>query len=290
VLLSTRHSPASTSGKIESVAQGCDQSLEEHLVNTDIAGATLLDPQVIEDPYPFYRRLQKEAPVWKVPDTEVCIVSSFAHVAEATGRVDDFSSSLHHFLCRGEDGLPARLAVGEGTQVLAVADPPIHTVHRKVVFPQFMARRMSGLEAEASEVAEQCLDLALKDRSVDFMATVGNVVPITLITQLIGFRESDLGSLLRAGFDSTALVGGRLTLDELNALMARSADTYTWITEQLAAYGSASDDEIIGTISRGMHHGALSEEDGVIILQNLLGAGGESTTSSLGNSVRLLAE
>jgi hypothetical protein len=51
------------------------------------------------------------------------------------------------------------------------------------------------------------------------------VVPITLITQLIGFRD-DLGSLLRAAFDSTALVGGRLTLEELNALMAKSAETY----------------------------------------------------------------
>ena len=63
------------------------------------------------------------------------MVSSFAEVAEATSRVPDFSSSMHHFLYRGDDGLPARLAFGDGTQVLAVADPPVHTVHRKVVFP-----------------------------------------------------------------------------------------------------------------------------------------------------------
>jgi cytochrome P450 family 144 len=250
----------------------------------------LLDPRVIDNPYPFYRRLQGEAPVWKVPDTEVCIVSSFALVVEATGRVDDFSSSMHHLLFRGDNGLPARQAFGEGTQVLAVADPPVHTVHRKVVFPELMARRMSGLEAEVTEVAEHCIDLALKDRSADFMATIGNVVPITMITQLIGFRNGDLGSLLRAAFDSTALVGGRLTLDELNNLMARSAETYAWINEQLVAYGAESGEEIIGTIARGIREGALSEGDGVIILQNLLGAGGESTTSLLGNSVRLLAE
>jgi len=250
----------------------------------------LLDPKVIDDPYPFYRRLHAEAPVWRVPDTEVCIVSSFALVAEATGRVDDFSSSMHHFLYRDGNGLPARRAFGEGTQVLAVADPPVHTVHRKVVFPELMARRMAGLEAEATEVAERCIDLAVQDRSADFMETVGNVVPITLITQLIGFRDHDLGSLLRAAFDSTALVGGRLTFDELNALMVSSAETYAWITGQLATYGTESDGDILGTIARGIQDGALSEDDGVIILQNLLGAGGESTTSLLGNSVRLLAE
>jgi len=250
----------------------------------------LLDPKIIDDPYPFYQRLHAEAPVWRVPGTEVCIVSSYALVAEATGRIDDFSSSLYHLLYRGDNGLPVRLAFGEGTQVLAVADPPVHTVHRKVVFPELMSRRMSGLEAEVAEVAERCIDLALNNQPVDFMATVGNVVPITLITQLIGFRDADLGSLLRAAFDSTALVGGRLTLDELNALMAKSAETYAWITNQLATYGNESEGELLGTIARGIQNGALREEDGVIILQNLLGAGGESTTSLLGNSVRLLAE
>jgi cytochrome P450 len=259
-------------------------------VSTNIPGTMLLDPEVIDDPYPFYRRLHAEAPVWKVPGADVCIVSSFALVVEAAGRVDDFSSSMHYLLYRGVNGLPARLEFGEGTQVLAVADPPVHTVHRKVVFPELMARRMSGLEAEVTEVAERCIDLALRDRSVDFMATVGNVVPITLITQLIGFRDGDLGSLLRAAFVSTALVGARLSFDELNALMVTSAETYAWIAEQLATYGAKSDGEILGTIARGIQEGALSDEDGVIILQNLLGAGGESTTSLLGNSVRLLAE
>jgi cytochrome P450 len=259
-------------------------------VNTDIPGTMLLDPKVIDDPYPFYRRLHTEAPVWKVPGTEVCIVSSFALVAEATGRVPDFSSSMHHLLYRSGDGLPARLAFAEGIQVLAVADPPVHTVHRKVVFPELMARRMAGLEPEVTELAEHCIDLAVKDRSVDFMGAVGNVVPITLITQLIGFRDGDLGALLRAAFDSTALVGGRLTLDELNALMVRSAETHVWIAEQLATHGAESDTEIIGTVARGIQDGAMSETDGIILLQTLLGAGGESTTSLLGNSVRLLAE
>ena len=96
----------------------------------DIPGTMLLDPDVIDDPYPFYRRLHAEAPVWRVPDTEVCVISSYAYVAEATGRVDDFSSSMHHLLYRGDDGLPARLPLGDGTQILAVADPPVHTLHR----------------------------------------------------------------------------------------------------------------------------------------------------------------
>ncbi len=241
-------------------------------------------------PYPLYRRLHEEAPVWLVPGTEVCVVSSYAAVAEATGRVDDFSSSMHHFLYRDEGGLPARLPFEEGTQILAVADPPVHTVHRKAVFPDLMARRMANLEPEIAAVTAQCLDHALAERTVEFMGTVGNIVPITMITHLIGFRDHDLSTLLRAAFDSTAQVGARITLDELEALLLKSSDTYGWITEQVTTHGPDADNEILGTIARAVHDGVMSESDGVIILQTLLSAGGESTTSLIGNSVRILAE
>ena len=125
------------------------------------------------------------------------------------------------------------------------------------------------------------------------MAAIGNVVPITLITQLIGFRNGDLGiRYCRAAFDSTALVGARLTLDELEVLIMRSAETYVWIAGNAATtYGAESDGgDSRAPLLTAFSDGALSEEDGVTILQNLLGAGGESTTSLLGNSVRLLAE
>jgi cytochrome P450 len=259
-------------------------------MSVDIPATLLLDPAVIDDPYPFYGRLRDESPVWRVPGTEVCVVSSFALVGEATARVQDFSSIMHNLLYVGDDGLPARLSLGDGMQAMAVSDPPVHTVHRAAVFPELMARKMAGFAPDVTAVATHYLDLALRDGSIDFMATVGNMVPITMITQLIGFRGADLTRLLGAAFDGTALVGGRLTLDELNSLLAKTLETNIWITDQLGAYGADSEDEILGTITRSVNAGEMSESDGVAILQNLLSAGGESTTSLLGNSVRLLAE
>src|SRR5690606_30425455 len=49
-------------------------------------------------------------------------------------------------------------------------------------------------------------------------------------------------------------------------------------------------EDLLGTIARAVEDGAMDAEGGVAILQNLLSAGGESTTSLLGNSVRILAE
>jgi cytochrome P450 len=257
----------------------------------DLPGTLLLDPPVIENPYPFYRRLREQAPVWRVPGTDIYVVTSFALLVEATGRVEDFSSNMNFLLYRDDRGLPCRWSFGEaGSGVLATADPPDHKIHRDAVFSELVAKRMAALEPEIADVATRCVDSALEARKVDFMAAVANVVPITLVSSLIGFRGSDLGELLRNAFDGTSLVGGRLTLAELETLMGRVADIGTWIVDQLETARHEPSDDILGAIARAIEAEVLDVGEACVILQTLLSAGGESTTSLLGNSVRLLAE
>src|ERR1700728_2315750 len=110
----------------------------------DLPGALLLDPPVIENPYPFYRRLREEAPVWQVPGTDIFVVNSFALLGEATGRVEEFSSNMNFPLSRDDGGLPCRWSFGEnGSDVLATADPPDHKIHREAVFSELVAKRMA---------------------------------------------------------------------------------------------------------------------------------------------------
>lgn len=256
-----------------------------------LSGTLLLDAKVIEDPYPFYRQLQSHAPVWQVPDTEVFVVSSYARLAEAATRVEDFSSNMRCLLYRDNNGLPARLPFGDSSiQTLATADPPVHTMHRTTVFPNFVARRMALLEREVVELATGCVARALEKRNVDFMAEVANVVPITVISRLIGFRNSDVDRLLRAAFDSTEMVGVTLSCERLMELITRSNDLGAWIGDQLAIAANQPGEDILTSIGRGVEAGAFSTPEGIVILQVLLAAGGESTTSLIGNAVRLLAD
>jgi cytochrome P450 len=109
----------------------------------------LLDPAVLQDPYCFYATLQKQAPVWVVPGTDVVAISSFELLSEAIVRPEDFSSTMHCLLYRDGDGLPARLDLGDAAMpTLATADPPVHTTHRRAVFPELVARRMRTLDDE----------------------------------------------------------------------------------------------------------------------------------------------
>jgi cytochrome P450 len=258
---------------------------------TELRASMLLDPLILDDPYDFYGTLREDAPVWAVPGTDCVVVSSFALLSEAVARTDDFSSTMQCLLYRDGRGLPARLDFGGAAMpTLATADPPVHTTQRRAVFPELVARRMRALEGDIDALAESTLKEALQDNTFDFMAEVGNVVPITVMARLIGFRDTNTAHLLEAAFDSTTMVGGTVPLDQLNDLVARIGNIQTWIAEQVEGVCEGDDEGILLAVRRALDVGTLATGEVTVILHTLLSAGGESTTSLIGNAVRMLAE
>jgi cytochrome P450 len=260
-------------------------------VNQTLQATLLLDTEVIDDPYPFYRRLLAKAPAWRVPGTAVVVISSFELINEAVARVGDFSSHMKCLLYKDEEGLPQQLSFGDmGQQTLATADPPEHALHRKTVFPDLVAKRMVSLEPFISDLATACVRDAVAEQATDFMATVGNVVPITVVNDLVGFQGSDPAVLLQAAFDSTATLGSVLSLTDLDALITRIGEVQDWIVTQLENADTGLDGHLLGTIARGVSAGTFGKYEATVMLHTLLSAGGETTSSLLGNAVRILAE
>lgn len=255
-----------------------------------LAPTLLLDRSVVDDPYPFYRRLVAEAPVWRVPGTDIVIVSSFAAVSEVVGRVEDFSSNIRFILYRGEHGTPERISFGfDGLQTLAVADPPVHSMHRRTVFPELVARRMAALRPEIEALARERLAAALTEPRFEAMDALANAIPIRVVSQLIGFSSSDPASLLAAAFDSTEMLSATKPLGEIEAAMGRTAETTAWISEQLQGAVEQRGEGILGVVGAAVGNGGLEFGEGLVILQTLLSAGGESTTSLLGSAIHILA-
>ena len=49
------------------------------------------------------------------------------------------------------------------------------------------------------------------------MTAIGNIVPITMISRLVGFRNSNLDQLWTSAVNGTRMVGSTLPLDDLIA-------------------------------------------------------------------------
>jgi cytochrome P450 len=256
-----------------------------------VPGELLLDPATIENPYHFYRQLVAEAPVWQAGESDIFTVSSYERLTEAAGRVEDFSSNLRYLLYRDERGLPARERHGlPDVQILATVDPPVHAVHRKIVAAAFSPNRLAALEATIAALTVRLVNEALSTGEIDFMATVANLIPIEIVSALVGFKDADVSVLLKAAFASTDILAGVISCETLRERTSFSTETSLWIARQLESAIGEHRAGIIGELAEAVQSNVIEPIVAIAILHILLSAGGESTTSLIGNAVRILAE
>ena len=271
---------------------------------TPAARAPLGDPlrsaELVDDPYPFLARLRREVPVWRVPGTDAFLVSTWDLVAEAAGRVHDFSNHFRHALFTADDGALGVLDLGQGgaPDVFAGADPPDHTVHRKLFFPNLVQTRMEALAGDVAALAHALLDELLADGRADAAVGLANPLPIRVMAErVVGFRVDDgeVGRLQDWVFAGSRFLGGRLHLDQMAGVGEAAAGLLPWVTEQLdealaSAAAAANRDDVLGAAAAGVRDGVLTRDEAAFTLMVLLGAGGETTTSLIGNAIRILAE
>jgi cytochrome P450 len=79
------------------------------------------------------------------------------------------------------------------------------------------------------------------------------------------------------------------SIDQIARLMERSAGAFGWMSQQLEQAMKGGADGILGAIGVAVAAGDLDVEAGLVIVHTLLSAGGESTTSLIGNAVHMLA-
>jgi cytochrome P450 family 144 len=257
----------------------------------DIPGKMLLDADVLDDPNPFYGRLIAEAPVWRVGETEVYAVSSYVAVTEACRRVEDFSSALAYLLYREVDGLPGREKHGLGSesQVLATADPPHHAGHKKLISSEFSPKRIAALDAQLRDMTSEKLASGLQAGRIEFMTEVANLIPIDIVCELIAFSERNTQALFDAAIIQTDMLASAISRAELASRLTFSSETTAWVFGQLQAAMQAPGNGILGLLAAGINSGEVDTRLAMAVLLTLFAAGGESTSSLIGNSVLILA-
>lgn len=250
----------------------------------------MLDRAVIDDPYPFYDELRAKAPVWQAGPDNIFAVTSFELLAEAARRIEDFSSVLTAFLYKNDDGVLAKIPTHLGEPTLAVADPPVHTAHKQMIFPQFVSKRMALIEEELTRYANLCIDRTREIGRFDFMAEIGVAVPIRAIAMLIGFADSNDALLARTAFQLVELTSASRTLEEMGQIQLNHGEIRIWMTDQLERRQSGENEHLLDAVKSAIDSGAFSLDQAMTTMMTLLSAGGESTSSLLGNAVRILAE
>ena len=139
-----------------------------------------------DDPYPVYRRLRDEAPVYHHAGRDLWILSRFADVLVAHRDWESFSST------RGVDVLTLTSGEMPATALsMIMMDPPEHDRMRTLVNRVFTPRAVTSLEPMVREVILSGLD-RLRDRDkFDVVEDFSGPFPVEIISRMLGVPEGD---------------------------------------------------------------------------------------------------
>ena len=143
------------------------------------------DVEINADPYPTFRRLREEAPVYYNEKYDVWALSRYADVEKGFLDWETFSNSRGDILEFIKSGLQ------QPSGVILAEDPPLHTMHRKLMSRVFTPRRMNALEDRAREFCARCLDPLVGSKRFDLIAELAADMPMRVIGMLLGIPEAD---------------------------------------------------------------------------------------------------
>ncbi|WP_280505715.1 cytochrome P450 [Nocardia farcinica] len=155
---------------------------------TAVTGEVYYDPYDVElnaDPYPMFKRLREESPLFYSETHDFYALSRFEDVNAALVDHGTYSSARGAIV----ELIKANIPIPPG--VLIFEDPPVHDIHRKLLSRMFTPRKIAALEDKIREFCVACLDPLVGTGRIDFIADIGAQMPMKVIGMLLGIPEED---------------------------------------------------------------------------------------------------
>jgi cytochrome P450 len=244
------------------------------------------DVDLNADPYPMFRRIRENAPLYYNAEHDFYALSRFDDVNRALVDHQTFSSARGVVL----EIIKAGIEIPPGLVIFE--DPPIHDIHRSLLSRAFTPRKINALEPKIREFTQRCLDPLVGGDRLDFVRDLGAIMPLRVVGMLFGIPEDYQQRVQEDGekFVRTKR-GGRMT-DNTDAKLADGevfADFIDWRTSHPAddlttELLNAEFEDENGT-TRKLHRDEL-----LMFMKVVAVAGSETTTRLIGWSGKLLSE
>lgn len=235
-------------------------------------------------PYPLFRRLRDEAPLYynerhdfytlsRADDVERAFLDQRRLISGRTNILDFIKSGLE---------LPPGFFIFE--------DPPQHTKHRRLMSKVFTPKSIADLEPQVRAFCARCLDPLAGSGGFDFVKDFGTPVSARVIGLMLGIPEGDQKAVQDQVNDSVRNESGKpMEADAATMAGAMFAEYIDWRAEH------PSDDLMttLLTIEFEDEHGVtrrLAREEVLTYVTLLAGAGDETTAKLIGWTGKLLSD
>jgi cytochrome P450 len=245
------------------------------------------DSDIDDDPYPVWKRMREEAPLYYNEKYNFYALSRYVDVARELPNWETYRSG------RGTtaDILFANIEVPPG--ILLFEDPPLHDLHRKLLSRVFTPRRMLAVESMVRGFCVRELDPLVGARGFDFIADLGAMMPMRTIGYLLGIPEADQEKIRDRSVANIEMPKGRdpaeVDADVFANTIALFAEYIEWRADHpsddlMTELLQAEIDEPDGT------RRPLSRTEVMSYTAMIAGAGNETTARLIGFMGQLLSD
>lgn len=172
---------------------------------------------------------------------------------------------------------------------LLVTEPPEHTRYRKLVTRVFTARAVERLRERTQKIADDLLDALDPTRPADLIAGYCGLLPITVISEILGVPERDRERVLHMGEGAAPSLDFGLGWRTYRTSERSIRDFDAWLTSHIEYLRRYPGDDLLSQLIEARdEEGRLSELELKSTAGLVLGAGFETTVNLLGNGIKLL--
>jgi cytochrome P450 len=226
-----------------------------------------------EDPYPIYKRLRDEAPVYFNQERGLWVLSRFEDVQKAGRDWHTFSSA------EGVDIDEFRLGPGSFLD----ADPPTHGDLRKILHRDFAPKRLQLLAPEVTRTTTEFLDSMIDRGGGDLVGDFARRLPLSIVCHLFGVPTPDRARMEAWYVGMLQRTPGKTEPPEVAVTSASEMSRY--ILDAISDRISAPRRDLLTSIAQATADGVLSPDEADGMCRLLLLAGVHTTSSLLANTL-----
>lgn len=227
---------------------------------------------------PEYEAMRAEEPVTKVTNRmtgkPAWALTRYADVRQALGDPSMSSNARN-------PGYPHQFQVPEEMLPyiafpFAAMDPPEHTVRRRMVIPEFTAKRIAELRPRTQAIVDERIDAMLhKGPPVDLVAELAVPVPSLLFCELLGAGPEHIGYFRNYAETTT----GRDS--SLEAVAAAIAQMDEFLDKLITDKTEHPADDLLSRIAAKLPEEPSLEHDDLVAIARLLVIAGSDTTANV---------
>lgn len=242
------------------------------------------DVAIHADPYPVFRRMREETPLYYNDVHDFYALSRFDDVSSAFADHVTYSSARGSVL----EAIKANFRPPDGFFINE--DPPLHTAHRGVLSRVFTPRRVTELEPKVRRYCADVLDPLVGSDRFDFVLDLGISMPMRVIGMLLGIPEQDQEAIRQQADERLHREPGRPALYTTDRFSGEFFDDYfTWRSAH------PSDDLMTDLLNveftdDGGVTRRLTRQEVLTYVNLLASAGNETTRRLIGWTGKLLGE